>query len=120
MTIWQLQSDNSYRYIYDTGTVDDPQPVPQPREELPEDAIVVPGLTALEGRIADCPRQGEPYPQIPLAMIASAQSDGGDSADGSFSWHRYYMADGRRQVRVVWVRDGAAQEAVSLIIPAGQ
>ena len=28
ITVWELQSDNSYKWIYDTGTPDDPQPAP--------------------------------------------------------------------------------------------
>lgn len=120
VTIWQLQSDNSYRYVYDTGTPDDPQPAPAPPQELPEGAIVVPGLTALEGRIADCARGGEVLPPIPVLARGEAQQLGGASDDGTLRWTSYYFADGRRRIAVDWVREGAVQEAVAFDIAASE
>ena len=119
ITIWELQSDNSYKWIYDTGTPDDPQPAPQPvDEDAPEDAIVVPGMRALQGRVADCPREGEAFPEIPISIMSGAESDGQDAPDKSLRWNRYFMQDGRRLVTVEWVREGTAQQATSLSIAA--
>lgn len=117
VTIWELQNDNSYKWIYDTGTPDDPQPAPQVQEALPDDAIVVPGLTALEGLIADCQRSGEPYPIIPQHTVEGVNVAGGDSRDGSLRWSRWVMPDGTHTVRVDWVRGGEVETAVELAVP---
>ena len=117
ITVWELQNDNSYKWIYDTGTPDDPQPAPEVQEDLPEDAIVVPGLTALEGLIADCQRAGEAYPIIPQHTVEGVNVAGGDSRDGSLRWSRWVMPDGTHMVRVDWVRGGAVETAVELAVP---
>ena len=119
ITIWELQPDNSYKWIYDTGTPDDPQPEPEPvDEDIPEDAIVVPGMRALHGRVADCAREGEDYPEIPLSIPMGAQSEAGDAQDKSLRWTRYVYPNGRRHVLVQWVRNGAVETAAALEIPA--
>lgn len=118
VTVWELQDDNQYRYIYDTGTPDDPQPAPRPAQPIPDDAIVVPGETLLEGFVADCPRRGETLPEIPMALEAGVQSDWGDSPDKTLSWTRVYRPDGSRAVRVYWVREGRVQQALDYRIPA--
>ncbi|WAT16895.1 hypothetical protein OZN62_08065 [Aurantiacibacter sp. MUD11] len=118
VTVWELQSDNSYRFIYDTGTPDDPQPEPQPEEELPEDAIIVEGMTSIEGRVADCqPAAGQSA--LPLAITGEA-TQASTSRDSSLTWQSILNADGSRTVTAHYLRDGAWQRVIELEIPAGE
>ncbi len=118
VSVWELQNDNSYKYTYDLGTPDDPQPVPQPREEIPEGAIVVPGLTAVRGMVADCPAAGESAPLPPLKIYdAGVASDTTRSADGTLEWTWVHAPGDLRRVEVTWWRDGEWREAVSLVAP---
>ncbi|WP_156170006.1 hypothetical protein [Aurantiacibacter luteus] len=119
ITIWELQPDNEYRWSYDTGTPDDPQPAPVPREDIPDDAIVVPGMTALQGSVADCPRAGEsvpPPPQTTFGMGVRGVSE--VSSDGTLRYTRLVAADRSREVIVEWLREGEWQEATRLRLPA--
>ena len=121
LTVWQLQDDNSYAWIYDTGTPDDPQPAPEPAADIPDGAIVVPGLRALQGRVADCPRslaEGETYPELPLAVQPFTTRHAVEAPDKSLMVTRYLGQDGSRSVAVHWVREGEVQLATSLDIPA--
>lgn len=118
VTVWELQRDNSYKWIYDTGTPDDPQPVPEPDEALPEDAIVVEGMTSITGRIADCqPDAGQSA--LPLAVTGVA-TRASTSDDSSLTWQSTLQADGARTVRVHYLRDGGWEQVVALAIPAGE
>jgi len=118
VTVWELQSDNSYQWIYDTGTPDDPQPVPDAGEELPDNAIVVEGMTAIEGRIADCqPAEGQSA--LPLAVTGNA-TRASTSRDSSLTWQSSLNNDGSRHMRAYYLRDGGWQQVVDLEIPAGE
>lgn len=118
VTVWELQDDNSYRYIYDTGTPDDPQPVRRADEELPEDAIVVPGMTSIEGRVADCQ---PPVGQLALPLAVSGNATrASTSADSSLTWQSTLLDDGSRQVRAYFLRGGKWERVVDLTIPAGE
>ncbi len=119
VSAWELQDDNSYRYTYDLGVLDDPQPVRQPREELPEDAIIVPGMTAIEGRVADCPKADADFPEVPLLSTALPHRSGSTrSDDGTLQWTWFQFGDGQRRVTVQWLRDGSVQEALNFSVPA--
>ncbi|RIV83925.1 hypothetical protein [Aurantiacibacter zhengii] len=117
VSIWELQRDNSYRYTYDLGAPDDPQPAPRPEEDIPEGAIVVPGLASIEGRVADCAQAVPLSPDV--TVPAGTASDTTRSADGTLEWTWLHGADGTRTVVVNWLRDGDWQEAVRLVAPAG-
>lgn len=119
VSAWELQDDNSYKYTYDLGALDNPQPVRQPEEELPEDAIIVPGMTAIEGRVADCPGADAVLPEIPLLSTALPHRSGSTrSGDGTLQWTWFQSDDGQRRVTVQWVRDGSVQEALDFAVPA--
>lgn len=118
VTVWELQSDNSYKWTYDTGTADDPQPVPEPDEALPEDAIVVEGMTSITGRIADCqPAVGQAA--LPLVVSGNA-SWASTSDDSSLTWQSTVLADGSREVQVFYLREGSWEQVVDLVIPASE
>ena len=119
VTTWALQGDNSYKYTYDLGALDDPQPVRQPEEELPENAIIVPGMTAIEGRVADCPSAGE----TPTWLSANTTDAAGlgestVSDDGTLKWTWSHTQGVERRVRVEWVREGMVQEALDFAVAA--
>lgn len=117
VTVWELQSDRSYKYVYDMGAPDNPQPAPPVRDDIPEDAIIVPGMTAIEGRIADCPDARIAAPQIPVVPQSMPQSGGGIATDRTLRWSWQHSEGGNRSVRVYWVRDGAVQEALLFEAP---
>jgi hypothetical protein len=118
VTVWELQSDNSYKWIYDTGTPDDPQPVPEPEEELPEDAIVVEGMTAINGRVAAC---SAPVAQADLPPAVTGNATRGSTArDGTLTWQATLQDDGALQVYAFYLRSGAWEQVVDLTIPAGE
>ena len=130
ITVWQLQRDGSYRWIYDTGTPDVPQPPPRPQRsalEVGPDVIVVPGLDAIDGRTADCPAGGparaasaaraRPAPAPPPPP---APTGGSRSADGSLGWRWEHLGEGRWQVLVEWQRNGAWEQALAYAVPAGE
>ena len=52
VTVWERQADNSYRYTYDAGGDDVPQP--PPRKAVPEGDIVVTEIDAVTGLVATC------------------------------------------------------------------
>ena len=119
VTIWRLQSDNSYKWIYDTGTPDDPQPTPEPAADIPEGAIVVPGLRALQGLIADCPRQGEARSPVPPRIVdAGTQVTAKAATDETLVASWMLLPGGERRVLVQWLRDGDWQDAVDLVVAA--
>lgn len=122
VTVWELQRDNSYKWIYRTSAPDDPQPTPRPEADLPENAIVVEGMTAIEGRIADCPARGEGLaPPASANERASSISDTRFSKDGTMRVEReYFLADGRRELRFFWQRDGAWQQGLSFTLAPGE
>jgi hypothetical protein len=111
-TVWALQGDREYRYTYDMGGLDVPQPPPPPPRVPPSDeVIVVPGLGLIDGKVADCPRG--PAPAVPLATVEDgAQYGGALSADGTLFWRWEHSANGARRVKVTWLRDGRWQTAL--------
>jgi len=120
VTVWELQRDRSYKWTYDVRTLDNPQPEPEAGPDIPEgeEAIIVPGMTSIEGRVADCMPQGTPPPPDPPAM-ASDSSGGDRSTDARLEWSWAHQADGTRHVNVSWLREGEWQQAVSFSVPPG-
>ena len=103
VTVWQLQDDREYRWIYDTGALDDPQPPAPPADETPsEDLIVVGALDSVQGHVAACPASGQP-PIPPAPVPAYAQ----DTRTGAF-----VSPDGTLQVR--WVHRPSGERSVVL------
>jgi hypothetical protein len=119
VTVWQLQGNRGYKWVYDMGAPDNPQPSPRTGPFIPEgeEAIIVPGLSSIEGRIADCPARGQSPPEIPAAEVPGAQTGGGASADGTLRWAWIHTDAGGRSVQVDWVREGAVQQALLFEAP---
>lgn len=112
-TVWELHGERDYRWTYDMGGPDVPQPPPPPPRVPPSDeVIVVPGLGLIDGKVAECPRGGA-LPAPPLATAADgAQSGGGRSADGTMQWRWQHGPDGTRRIVLDYVRDGRWQTAL--------
>lgn len=85
VTIWERQSDNTYRWVYDGGGPDVPQP--PPRRILEGGDIVVTALNAVEGLVATCPRAGESVGTPPTdSPVALRPADVKQSRDGTLRW----------------------------------
>ena len=119
VTAWQWQpSDRSYEWIYDLGGEDNPQPPPPADPDIPEGAIVVPGMTAINGMTADCPPRGEAFAESALDMPAGVDFGVKSAADGSLHYRWEHHADGTRRVLVGWMREGEWQTALDFTAPA--
>ena len=120
VTVWQRERGRSgdYRWIYDTGTPDDPQPPPPPVEIAPNgDTIVVTELTLIRARAADCGVvEGLAHDGL-SAVTATAQTGGGTARDGTLKWRWEHLAPGQWRVVVDWVREGVWTEALAFDIP---
>lgn len=116
VTLWQRQDDDTYLWLYDAGTPDNPQPPPPgPDGALEENAIVVTALDSIQGLVADCRGTAPPLP----ADMASrrATMTGWTSPDGtlSFLWE---TAGGRRHLIADWLYEGRWQTALEHAWPA--
>jgi hypothetical protein len=118
-TVWERQEDRDYKWIYDVGAVDDPQPLPPP--ELPEDdedTIIVSGLAIIDGKVADCRRsEGSSPPTRVFAGAGDAQRGGGASRDSTLMWRWVHGPDGTRTIEVDYLREGDWQQALEFTIP---
>ena len=112
-TVWQRQSDGTYRYLYDGGEKDDPQPVRRPETEPGEGEIVVTAIDSIRGEVADCRApDGPPPPPIPEPLYPEGtRSGGGVSPDGTLVWSWVHLPDGRREITSSIYRDGSWEEA---------
>jgi hypothetical protein len=111
-TVWTLQGEREYRWAYDMGGLDLPQPPPPPPRVPPSDeVIVVPGLGLINGKVADCPRGNAR--EMPVRVVVDIPS--GHSAmadDGTLAWRWEQTDDGSRRIVVDWLRDGRWQTAL--------
>ncbi len=117
VTAWDLQSDRGYKWSYEMAAPDNPQPAPRTAPDIPEDAIIVPGMTAIDGRVADCARGG------PIALPAEAEladnvkSRTRQSDDWTLQYRWEHHADGTRRVVVDWLRNGVWEQALDFTVP---
>ncbi|WP_052768861.1 hypothetical protein [Aurantiacibacter marinus] len=121
VTVWELQSDRSYKWTYDVRSLDNPQPELEAGPDIPEgeDVIIVPGMTSIEGRVAECVlpenNSGSTIPELSQGTTGGF----GQSDDSSLSWQWFHHSDGTRAVTVDWWRDGERQQAVQFSVPPG-
>jgi hypothetical protein len=113
-TVWKLQDDmRTYKWVYDVGAPDDPQPpAPPPRQEPDEDTIVVSQMTSITGRVADCGEAKEDGRHLGISM--AEESETGMSRDRSLVWRWDQFADGNRGVVVNYLRNGELEEVLDL------
>lgn len=110
-TVWQQQDSGDYRWIYDIGGIDDPQPPPTRQPE--GDEILVVAEELIQGHVADCPPRGTAVPPPAVLHATTARYDGGLSPDGTLAWRWEHQADGTRRIAVQLWRDGAWQDAMT-------
>lgn len=97
ITVWQRQSDNSYRWVYDGGGPDVPQP--PPRREVEDGDIVVTAIDAVQGLVATCPRAGETIPPPPAdSRVSERPQDVKQSRDGTLRWRFQHRSEGEKYV----------------------
>lgn len=97
ITVWERQRDRTYRYVYDVGAPDVPQP--PPRQKIEQGDIVVTAMDAVEGLVATCPRAGEPTPPPPAdSAVAQRPADIRQSRDGTLRWRFHHRGEGERYV----------------------
>ncbi|QYJ07573.1 hypothetical protein [Qipengyuania flava] len=114
VTSWQRERDGTYRWLHTASVLDDPQPVRTPAE-TPDDpnAIVVPGIPSIDGRVTDCtrPESGAPARHIDLQEMRSP--------DGTLSW-RWGYEGSTRLLRVYAFTEGAWRRVIDERWPAPQ
>lgn len=120
VTVWELQNDRSYKYTYDMGGLDNPQPAPpEPDEDIPEGAVIVPGMTAINGMVADCPQRGADAaePGARAAVFDVDESANAHSRDGTLGVRWHHRDNGERSVQVHWIRNGEVATALDFTVP---
>lgn len=105
VTVWERQAGGAYRYVFDVGADDNPQP--PPRERAEEGDIIVTALDVVQGLVASCPRPGAPVPPPPALPIAADGKEGATlSRDGTLRWRWQHKADGTRAIAADYFHEG--------------
>lgn len=105
ITVWERQPDGEYRYIFDAGGPDVPQP--PPRKPVEDGNIVVTALDAVKGMIASCPRGGASIPPPPAIPVGEdGKTDARLSRDGTLRWRWEHRADGTRYAAAEYFYEG--------------
>ena len=120
VTVWERQPDNTYRYIFDAGGDDVPQP--PPRKVIEEGDIVVTEIDAVQGMVATCPRAGPgttpPPPAIPIGE--DGKTDAKLSRDGTLRWRWEHRGDGTRYAAADYFHQGRWVTAIEQsLVPTG-
>ena len=110
VTVWQRQRDGDYRWQYDMGAPDDPQPPQKQDTAAVANEIVVTGLDMVEGHVADCPKRDETMPPPPALAINDARYKVAASPDGTLRWRWEHRDDGSRRVVVYILSEGEWRE----------
>ena len=110
VTVWERdRSEDDYRWAYDVGGRDDPQPAPAERVE---GEILVEAYDAIQGLVADCPRGGSAPPPPALAPAGDAARGEHLSADGTLRWFWEHRPDGTKYVRADYYTSGAWETVI--------
>lgn len=105
VTVWERQSDGQYRYVFDVGGDDVPQP--PPRKPVEDGDIVVTSIDAVQGLVASCPRRDAAVPPPPAIPVGEeGKADARLSRDGTLRWRWEHRADGTRYVAADYYYEG--------------
>lgn len=105
VTVWERQSDNAYKWVYDVGGPDVPQP-PQ-RKQFEDGDIVVTAIDAVQGLVATCPRAGETVPPPPASSsVGERAQDAKTSRDGTLRWRWQHRGEGEKFVAAEYFYNG--------------
>ncbi|WP_324073709.1 MAG: hypothetical protein RSE14_11245 [Erythrobacter sp.] len=106
LTVWERQGDGQYRYVFDAGGPDVPQP-PKKKPVEAEGGIVVTAMDAVLGMVASCPRGGgEILPPPPIPVGEDGKTDARLSRDGTLRWRWEHRADGTRFAAAEYFYEG--------------
>jgi hypothetical protein len=107
VTVWERQPSGDYRYVFDVGGDDVPQPPPAPKLDVREGDIVVTELDAIQGLVATCPRGGVPTPPPPAIPLGEdGKTDAKLSRDGTLRWRWEHRDDGTRYTAAEYYYQG--------------
>lgn len=120
VTVWERQSDGEYRYVFDAGGPDVPQP--PPRKPVEDGDIVVTSIDAVLGLVASCPRgQGAVPPPPAMPIGEDGKADARLSSDGTLRWRWEHRDDGTRYAEVEYFYEGRWLMAFEQsLTPAGE
>jgi len=105
VTVWERQADGEYRYVFDAGGDDVPQPPPRARVE--DGNIVVTAIDAVLGLVASCPRADGAVPPPPAISVGEdGKADARLSRDGTLRWRWEQRADGTRYAAADYFYEG--------------
>lgn len=106
VTVWERQGNGEYRYVFDAGGDDVPQPPPRKPVEG-EGGIVVTAMDAVQGMVASCPRGGSEIPPPPAIPVGEdGQTDARLSRDGTLRWRWEHRTDGTRYAKAEYFYEG--------------
>lgn len=96
-TVWERQPTGEYRYVFEAGDADVPQPPRRKEIEARPGDIVVTEIDAVQGLLATCPRGGAGIPPPPAIPVGEeGKADARLSRDGTLRWRWEHRADGTR------------------------
>lgn len=104
VTVWERQADGAYRYTFDVGGLDVPQP--PPRKQFEDGNIVVRAIDAVQGLVASCPRGGSVPPPPAIPVGEEGKADARLSRDGTLRWRWEHRADGTRFAAAEYFYEG--------------
>jgi hypothetical protein len=107
VTVWERQPDGQYRYVFDVGGADVPQPPPKAEVAAQPGDIVVTEIDAIQGLVATCPRGGAPVPPPPaIALGEDGKTEAHLSRDTTLRWRWEHRADGTRTILAEYFYQG--------------
>jgi hypothetical protein len=105
ITVWERQAGGEYRYVFDAGGLDVPQP--PPRKVIEDGDIVVTSIDAVRGLIASCPRGGAAIPPPPAIPVGEeGKTDARLSRDGTLRYRWEHRDDGSRYAAADYFTEG--------------
>ena len=109
VTVWERQADGEYRYVFDVGGEDNPQPPPKQAAE--EGDIIVTAFDMVQGLIASCPRPGVPI-VAPPPIVTPQNGKANFSRDGTLRWIWTHSPDGSRYFSADYFYEGRWVDAI--------
>lgn len=107
VTVWERQPDGQYRYTFDVGGPDVPQPPPPPKADVQPGDIVVTEIDAIQGLVATCPRPGAPVPPPPaIGLGEDGKTEAHLSRDTTLRWRWEHRTDGTRYILAEYFYQG--------------
>jgi hypothetical protein len=121
VTVWERQPDGEYRYVFDAGGPDVPQPPPPKKVDVQPGDIVVTEIDAIQGLVATCPRPGVPVPPPPaIGLGEDGKTEAHLSRDTTLRWRWEHRADGTRYFFAEYYYEGRWLKGIEQsLVPTG-